>query len=39
MLSIKIHNNPLNKNQIESILDKLKNRIKVSPEDYTQIML
>lgn len=38
-LQIKVHSNPLSKNQIEDIQERLKNRIKVSPEEYTQIML
>jgi len=32
MLSIKVHSNPLSKSQIESIYDRLKNRVKVTPE-------
>lgn len=39
MLTIKIRSNPLNKNQITNITDKLTNRVKFSPEDYTRLML
>jgi hydroxymethylglutaryl-CoA synthase len=31
MLNIKIHTNPLNKLQVYSIIDRLENRIKISP--------
>ena len=39
MLTVRVHQNPLSKQQVDSVLDRLKNRIKVSPEEYTQIML
>lgn len=39
MFTIKIRSNPLNKNQITNITDKLANRVKFSPEDYTELML
>jgi hydroxymethylglutaryl-CoA synthase len=39
MLNVKIHKNPLNRLQVESILGKLENRIKISPNEYTQMML
>lgn len=31
MLTIKIHSNPLSVNQIDTIVDRLKNRVKVTP--------
>lgn len=39
MLTVKVHQNPLNKQQVDKILNRLQNRIKVSPEEYTQVML
>lgn len=39
LLMIKIHDNPLSKSQIENIHERLRNRIKISPEEYTRIML
>lgn len=39
MLSVKIHENPLNKSQIENIFERLQNRVKISPEEFTRVML
>lgn len=31
MLTVKIHSNPLNRTQIDTVLDRLKNRVRVTP--------
>lgn len=39
MLSVRLHSNPLSRGQAENILERLKNRVRISPEEYTRIML
>ena len=39
MLTVKVHQNPLNRQQVENVFERLKNRVKVSPEEYTRVMM
>jgi 3-hydroxy-3-methylglutaryl CoA synthase len=39
MMTTKVISNPLGEGQIQAIFDRLANRIKVDPKQYTKIML